>query len=307
MRLAPRTSHRVLGWCLLLGALGGMSCTTPMVAPEGQPEPAAIQSQPATIVPAAAPASSADPGQPATGSGCVPDCTKRTCGSDGCGGSCGTCELPSSCDDDFGVCQDCAGEGCGCEPNCVRRICGSDGCDGSCGTCEPGEECSEDGRCRRSTCGNGKVERGEECDGGETCTDDCERFSDLQIACYQGPTLADDIPGCSRCLCLNCTQLISDCYLSGETLRDAACRTIAECGVEQQCTGVDACICGTQQCRPPNGPCNGAAEEALALIGGTFADIVPCLKDPDCAFYRATVVGECLAEKCGEVCLVSLP
>lgn len=34
---------------------------------------------------------------------CVPDCTKKQCGTDGCGGSCGTCQTDSTCSDD-GIC-----------------------------------------------------------------------------------------------------------------------------------------------------------------------------------------------------------
>jgi hypothetical protein len=319
-KLMPRTLHRMLGadapgaWrvrsCLLLCALGGMSCTTPMIAPgqESESESAAIQSQPAAMMPEAAPTSSPDQRPPATDSSCVSECTKRICGSDGCGGSCGTCALPASCDDDSGTCQECAGENCGCMPNCQRKVCGSDGCGGSCGTCdEDGEQCAEDGHCRRTTCGNDVLEGGEECDGGENCTDDCRRFNNAEITCFSGPSSADQIEGCKRCACLKCTQPTLDCYLSGEAVRDAACRIISECGVEQGCAGLDACICGTQQCRPPNGPCNAAADEALALMGGNFADIVPCLNDPDCAFHRAQVFGDCISDECGEICLESRP
>jgi len=35
---------------------------------------------------------------------CVPECTNATCGSDGCGGTCGTCGFNFLCDDPFGQC-----------------------------------------------------------------------------------------------------------------------------------------------------------------------------------------------------------
>jgi formylglycine-generating enzyme required for sulfatase activity len=35
---------------------------------------------------------------------CVPDCENRTCGTDGCGGSCGTCEEEELCNEDLGQC-----------------------------------------------------------------------------------------------------------------------------------------------------------------------------------------------------------
>jgi hypothetical protein len=37
---------------------------------------------------------------------CVPDCTGRQCGTDGCGGSCGTCTGTDVCDDSTGTCRD---------------------------------------------------------------------------------------------------------------------------------------------------------------------------------------------------------
>jgi hypothetical protein len=69
---------------------------------------------------------------------CVPDCTgplgPKDCGSDGCGGSCGTC--PSAkpiCNAITAVCEAI------CVPDCDGpfgpKECGDDGCGGTCGTC----------------------------------------------------------------------------------------------------------------------------------------------------------------------------
>lgn len=60
---------------------------------------------------------------------CEPDCAERSCGPNGCGGTCGHC----------GEAEDCsAGGQCipACVPNCSARNCGSDGCGGSCGRCD---------------------------------------------------------------------------------------------------------------------------------------------------------------------------
>lgn len=62
---------------------------------------------------------------------CVPDCEDRVCGSDGCGGSCGTCAGGAACDDQ-GLC---------CIPNCEGQECGDDGCGGSCGACPTAYGC----------------------------------------------------------------------------------------------------------------------------------------------------------------------
>jgi hypothetical protein len=69
---------------------------------------------------------------------CTPSCpTGAVCGSDGCGGSCGTCSnlsLPNC------VNYQCSAQVC--TPSCVGRVCGSDGCTGSCGTCGTGQTCT---------------------------------------------------------------------------------------------------------------------------------------------------------------------
>jgi hypothetical protein len=75
---------------------------------------------------------------------CTPNCTERTCGNDGCGGSCGTC----------GSAQVCRGGAC-CTPDSFSATCG-----GRCGTwtnncgqpvvcptCPDGRTCSSNGTC----------------------------------------------------------------------------------------------------------------------------------------------------------------
>ena len=65
---------------------------------------------------------------------CTPSCSGRTCGDDGCGGSCGTCGSGYFCSS--GTCVS------SCTPSCSFRYCGDDGCGGSCGTCGTGYTCS---------------------------------------------------------------------------------------------------------------------------------------------------------------------
>jgi hypothetical protein len=77
---------------------------------------------------------------------CVPECGARTCGGDGCGASCGTCAADETCDD--GTCRR------NCMPDCRGRQCGEDGCGGSCGSCAADRACNDNGRCRRVREGN---------------------------------------------------------------------------------------------------------------------------------------------------------
>jgi hypothetical protein len=68
---------------------------------------------------------------------CVPDCTGKTCGDDGCGGSCGACEGETECVE--GNCTNTTT----CVPDCTDKACGDNGCGGSCGTCGNNEICEE--------------------------------------------------------------------------------------------------------------------------------------------------------------------
>jgi hypothetical protein len=75
------------------------------------------------------------------GGGCRGSCTGKSCGTDGCGRVCGTCEDG----------QECRAGQCACVPDCTGRACGNDGCGGSCGTCVAGVKCDEVGT--NSYCG----------------------------------------------------------------------------------------------------------------------------------------------------------
>jgi hypothetical protein len=66
---------------------------------------------------------------------CIPSCTGKQCGDNGCGRSCGSCEINTLCDI-FGQCIG------GCTPNCIGKTCGDNGCGGSCGICLNGTTCN---------------------------------------------------------------------------------------------------------------------------------------------------------------------
>jgi endonuclease/exonuclease/phosphatase family metal-dependent hydrolase len=102
---------------------------------------------------------------------CVPNCLGKQCGSDGCGGSCGSCSGENVCTKGNCVCQaNCTNKECGesdgcsgkctacesgytcntntwkcesgaCQKICTSKQCGDDGCGGSCGSCTEGEGC----------------------------------------------------------------------------------------------------------------------------------------------------------------------
>lgn len=81
------------------------------------------------------------PSDPGPEPSCLPNCTGKVCGSDGCGGSCGSCKANE-------VCQ---GGACLCIPDCSGRECGTDGCGGSCAPgCAEGVHCLDNGKCAKS-------------------------------------------------------------------------------------------------------------------------------------------------------------
>jgi hypothetical protein len=81
-------------------------------------------------------------------SACEPDCTGKECGSDGCGGSCGTCAGDAICQQEEGICF-CAGDIC---DDVCRASCGTELRDPlTCGCCKAnGDSCVDEGS--RSCC-----------------------------------------------------------------------------------------------------------------------------------------------------------
>jgi hypothetical protein len=84
---------------------------------------------------------------------CTPDCTDAQCGSDGCGGNCGSCQVDQECTPN-GICV------------CTEQSC-SGCCDSSGVTCEPGTSvgaCGMGGQLCM-TCGSGQACQNQQCTG----------------------------------------------------------------------------------------------------------------------------------------------
>jgi hypothetical protein len=73
--------------------------------------------------------------------GCVPDCTERECGSDGCGGTCGTCELGSTCSVDGFCIAMCTPPLTECDGECVDTRTDALHCGGCFRPCAGGAPC----------------------------------------------------------------------------------------------------------------------------------------------------------------------
>lgn|GEM_PF-4323536 len=168
---------------------------------------------------------------------CAPNCVGKTCGDDGCGGSCGpACPIGQTCD----VTGNCV-----CAPDCGGKACGAgDGCGGSCnaGSCPPGQTCNA-GICACVPDCNGKTCGDNGCGGScGTCNafpnsgcsmGNCICVADtcLNLAYTCGPIANDgcggNVPSCGSCdpgySCIN-----HDCIHTG-TCGDGICDNVETC------------------------------------------------------------------------------
>ena len=206
---------------------------------------------------------------------CTPACQGKTCGDDGCEGSCGDC--PGCNGPNDGLCEDgvCYPTCC---PQCAGVQCGADGCGGICGECTAGSACvgglcvsdcatSPTCECVAEACGLGGsfgppeelcmiIGEFAEATGGcmnimldaysgpESCTADCDKAPIPGLA-----TLCED-PSCGLLV-----DLLSD--FGG--LSNNACLM---CYCEPDCTGKS---CGSDGC---GGSCGSCGPAQLCKEGG---------------------------------------
>jgi hypothetical protein len=137
---------------------------------------------------------------------CTPSCGDRTCGDDGCGGSCGAC----------GANQACQGGSCVCVPEAPAITCG-----GRCGT-------------RTNTCGQAVAcpcPSGQTCLSNGSCATVCAANADCAGAC-------GGLAGCSN----PSIEGVRHC-VAGPVLPTAVCTTTADCPHGSHCQDVGAKVC----------------------------------------------------------------
>lgn len=168
---------------------------------------------------------------------CTPNCIGKECGSDGCEGSCGSCEGEYVCNGE-GECiseEQCTdtcnslGYDCG-----TWTICGEET---SCGSCEGGYFCNDEGECEEecithsySQCYDGDVYWYDSCDVREDKKDECDTSGYTgENYCYDGDVYRDYITReCSDSgpECTSSTERIKqdECGVMG--CRNGECRTV---------------------------------------------------------------------------------
>jgi hypothetical protein len=193
---------------------------------------------------------------------CEPNCDGKTCGNDGCGGSCGNCGEDKTCQN--GKCL-AYSPGQSCKSSCEGKECGSDGCDGICGYCDSGQVC-KNGQCFQDTTPSCIPS----CKGKECGDDGCG-----MICGYCGPGQTCKDGKCSGCI-INCTSRI--------------------CG-EDGCGGVCGygCIPG-ETCK--NGKCYCGAISTRKDNETCVNDVYKCGEFPSCEEGKVCVKGKDGKFKC---------
>lgn len=199
--------------------------------------------------------------------GCTPDCKDKTCGDNGCGGSCGTCGNNEECKEGncectvgSEACQDvccdigaiCFEDKC-CTPDCDGKDCGDDGCGGSCGTCTGGKSCVQ-GQCEDVTptwtdTSTGLVWQNPPFDGWKT-------WEEAKTYCTNNEA---GLPGTGWHL-PNISELRSLIRGCPDQETGGACGVTDECskcGVGQSCLSWNPCYDDCTGCSLENGPANG--------------------------------------------------
>lgn len=190
---------------------------------------------------------------------CQPSCTGKECGGDGCGGDCGECEAPFHCE----------ANKCECVPDCEGRECGYDGCFGECGTCPAPYSC-DDGHCN---CAYGSCSPEDTLD--EVCSGTslgncgywaCSETGCCTVAQVEAPDCCQGNDDCRDCINLAtaevvpCPQTIPDDFVTHKCTQDV-------CGLNNQCKHFDKVVfgecndddpCTTDSCAPSSGVCTHA-------------------------------------------------
>jgi hypothetical protein len=208
-----------------------------------------------------------DSARPAMGAGCscTPSCAGKTCGDDGCGGTCPPgCGASYTCQSGTCVCgtvtcnsaccnagEVCYANAC-CAPACGGKTCGDDACGG---TCPPG--CGANFTCSAGTCvcpnvtcGAACCSAGQVCSGGACCTPSCA-----------GKTCGGD--GCGGSCPPGCGTNFT-CSAGACVCPNVACGA-ACCNAGQVCSGGACCTpscggkaCGSDGCGGSCGVCPGS-------------------------------------------------
>ena len=172
---------------------------------------------------------------------CTPSCAGKICGSDGCGGECGTCDIGMVCTEDGqcvgmtceGFCGDMSPGGCWCDDKCSlpdNNDCCEDRCEFCPDVCTGGDDCA-------TTCAAVECGMVEACDCG-AC--------DLGMVCEANVCVPDGpcVPDCTDKVCGDdgCGSSCGVCG-DGETCEAGECviEIGTECATDDDCGDGETC------------------------------------------------------------------
>lgn len=229
---------------------------------------------------------------------CTPNCVGKGCGSDGCGGNCGTCASGKYCDNTF-TCQD----NNHCVPNCSNAECGPDGCGGLCGSvCSGYLICNGYGQCADPPCDNDK-----KCDADENCAtcSDCGCASNQ--ACDRTSLKCVDRYACGTSCGKKICESTNSCGAScGSCPLGTICADNKESCCSPSCVRSDKSVmeCGVNNCGLSCGDCSILEPKGMyKCIKYRYKDTGPsdcCLPD-DCRNENGST-RECGSDGCGGLC-----
>ncbi len=198
------------------------------------------------------------------GCGCVPNCEGKTCGDDGCKGSCGECGMGGGCgceDGDY-VCQgqtgECSKDGqcaltdkevitCNDENPCTTDSCGDTGCVNAPNTlpCDDESSCTTDDTCNEGVCQGTWNSESCPCEKNDDCVDDGNLCNGTPVCDLESNTCVIDeetVVSCSGdvlpCQALVCVPDTGSCaaqLTQGFCLIDDECFTHDTVNEENQC------------------------------------------------------------------------
>lgn len=206
--------------------------------------------------------------------GCTPNCTGKSCGSDGCGGTCGTC-AGATCS--TGSCQ---GGQCVLTP--IPGCCTSDG------DCDDGNPCTVD-TCVDGTCQHAAAAPGTTCGPNQVCQDGSCIAACMPATCQAGQC-GSTPDGCGGTL---------DCGMcgTGQTCANGTCVTSDPCASVtctecQTCSG-GGCVADASQ--------NGAVCSKGTCQNGVCIAPNPCA-EVACPPCQTCSNGTCVAANEGAYC-----
>ena len=173
--------------------------------------------------------------------------------------------------------------------------------DGMCAVCTPSTTCVDDLQCAEgsscvngsctATCGNGRVDAGEACDGGEGCTASC--YLDENQFCTRDTECASTL--CIRNSCVPCT---TGNQCQSNECRDGACTNLCGNGTLNRgeiCDAASSAECTSDCLRALNAACSYSQECGSALCENVIC--LRCSRNDQCA-SNLCVSGSCV-DTCG--------